>query len=189
MAEPPEEGSEPSNLPVRASDLANYLVCPRKAWLVRRGITLEQDSDVVALGKLIDETAYAREKRPATVWAHAPDGTLLSAKFDGLNLRDGIVREVKKSPSCEEAHVWQVRFYLWMLWLQGVRKRDGSAWSGLIQYPALRRQEAVALAPEHQAELERLVRAVRALDTSPIPPRLSKRSFCTRCAFEELCYA
>ena len=167
-----------------------HAVCPRKAWYSMRGLWMEQESEAVALGRLIDETSYARRKRPALIEAEAPDGTSLVAKLDGVDLRAGVLHETKKGRSEEAAHKLQVRFYLWVLKRAGVTRSDGRPLRGQLDYPALRRTEPVTLDPEHEAELEQTVAALTALarEEAP-PPRHPRRAFCRRCAFEALCYA
>ena len=166
-----------------------YLVCPRKAWLSLRGIWMEKESDAVALGRLLDQHSYDRSEKHLTIDAEAPDGTALVGKIDRANLRNGVLHETKKGRSCEEAHVWQVRFYLWLLLRNGVTRPDGSPFRGQLDYPLLRRTETVLLEPDQCTYLETTVAAVRELASQETPPtRLTKRSFCAKCAFDELCY-
>ena len=166
-----------------------YLVCPRKAWYSMRGLWMEQESEAVALGRLLDRTSYRRRKRPALITAEAPDGTSLVAKIDGADLRAGVLHETKKGRSCEDAHALQLRFYLWVLKLAGVTREDGRPLTGRLDYPALRRSEPVVLEPEHEIELAKVVRHLACLASQDAPPpRHPRRSFCRRCAFEDLCY-
>ncbi|WP_421828332.1 CRISPR-associated protein Cas4 [Larkinella sp.] len=166
-----------------------YRLCPRKAWLSMRGIWMEQENDTVELGRLLDEHSYDRSEKHLTVDAEAPDGTALVGKIDRANLKNGVLHETKKSRSCEDAHLWQVRFYLWLLARNGVTRSDGSPFLGQLDYPLLRRTESVTLEPEHIDMLAMTVAAIRELGTTEMPPaRLSKRTFCAKCAFEELCY-
>jgi CRISPR-associated exonuclease Cas4 len=150
---------------------------------------MEQESDTVALGRLLDGHSYDRSEKHLTVDAEAPDGTALVGKIDRANLRNGVLHETKKSRSCEDAHLWQVRFYLWLLVRNGVTRSDGSPFRGQLDYPLLRRTESVTLEPEHMEELAMTVTSLRELVTTETPPaRLGKRAFCARCAYEELCY-
>lgn len=166
-----------------------HAVCARKAWYVLRGLALEHESDDVALGRLLDATAYPRRQRPALVEATAPDGTPLVAKIDGVRLREGVLHEVKKGRAEEAAHCLQLRFYLWVLRLAGVARADGAPLTGRLDYPALRRTEPVELRPEDEVELAGHVAALARLADEPAPPpRFPRRSFCRRCAFEALCY-
>ena len=166
-----------------------HAVCPRKAWYSMRGLWMEQESEAVALGRLLDRTSYRRRKRPALITAEAPDGTPLVAKIDGADLRAGVLHETKKGRSCEDAHVLQLRFYLWVLRLGGVTGPGGRPLTGQLDYPALRRTEPVTIDAQHEAELAEAVAALAALAEEPTPPeRHPRRSFCRRCAFEDLCY-
>ena len=86
---------------------------------------MEQESDTVALGRLLDESSYSRNDKQIHIEAEAPDGTHLVGKIDRANLKQGVLHETKKGRSCEEAHKWQVRFYLWLLFRNGVVRADG----------------------------------------------------------------
>ena len=166
-----------------------YLICPRKAWLSANGLWMEQESDAVALGRLLDESSYQRSDKHITLHAETADAIPLVGKIDRANLREGVLHETKKGRACEEAHVWQVRFYLWLLLLNGVRRADGGAFTGQIDYPALRRTENVELAAEHAQQLAAWTGELqRVLQRPTPPPRIAQRKFCRKCAFEELCY-
>ncbi len=166
-----------------------YLICQRKAWLSMHGLWMEQESESVAVGRIIDHNSYARNKKGMMLTAEAPDGSCLVGQIDWANLREGVLHEVKKGRSCEDAHVWQLRFYLWLLKRCGVVRVNGSAMRGQIDYPKLRRTEPVTLMPEHESRLAEIVTALRTLaGQEKPPPRIERRAFCRRCAFEELCY-
>lgn len=177
------------NLRIGGMLVGYYAVCPRKAWLSVRGIWMEQESEAVALGRLLDQSSYDRSEKHLTVDAEAPDGTTLVGKIDRANLRYGVLHETKKGRSCEEAHLWQIRFYLWLLLRNGVTQADGTPLRGQLDYPLLRRSQTVILEPEHVTYLTATVTAVRELSAQETPPaRLTKRNFCAKCAYEELCY-
>lgn len=192
---PPSNSESPSSHQLRSTFrvggmlVGYYLVCPRKAWLSMRGLWMEQESTVVALGRQIGDSSYRREEKEIMLTAEAPCGTPLVGKIDWANLDEGVLHETKKSRAMEEAHRWQLRFYLWLLRLNGVTRPDGTAFLGELNYPRKRRTEPVELTDDHETELEGIVAALRTLSEEPHPPsRLESRSFCKRCAFEELCY-
>jgi CRISPR-associated exonuclease Cas4 len=162
-----------------------HRICKRKAWYKMHGLEMEQESEAVALGRLLDETAYNRQQKHLTVRAVAPDGTSLVGKIDWANLQEGILHETKKGRAMEDAHRWQVRFYLWLLKQAG----HGSALTGSINYPALKQTETVTLEPEHEQTLQDIVTGLKELHEQSGPPeRLDSRRLCKKCAFEELCY-
>jgi CRISPR-associated exonuclease Cas4 len=163
--------------------ISYFVRCKRQAWLKRNGLEMEQESDTVALGRLIDETSYARQPKDFMLEAEFK-GISLVAKLDGANLREGILYETKKSPSAEESHLWQLRFYLWVLKLAGK-----SEWKGVLQYPKRKQIVEVQLLPEHEMRLGEMVEALVALfKAEEPPPRIAQRKFCAKCAFEEFCY-
>lgn len=175
--------------PIGGMLIGYYLICPRKAWLSANGLWMEQESETVALGKLLDESSYARSDKNVMLHAETSDGISLVGKLDRANLHEGVLHETKKGKSCEEAHIWQVRFYLWLLKRNGVARADGSSFTGQIDYPALRRTEAVRLEETHEDQLaEWATELHRVLQRPTPPPRIAQRNFCRKCAFEELCY-
>lgn len=166
-----------------------YAICPRKAWLSMRGLWMEQESEAVAIGRLVGQTSYQRERKEVDLAAVAPDGTGLVARIDWADLREGVLHETKKSRAVEDAHRWQLKFYLWLLKLSGVTCEDGRPYSGVLDYPALKRTERVELTTEDERWLTDVVVALRRLASQlKPPPRITKRAFCRKCAFEELCY-
>ena len=40
-----------------------YFVCKRKLWYFLNQINMEQNSELVSIGKILDETSYKREKK------------------------------------------------------------------------------------------------------------------------------
>ena len=89
--------------------LVNYFVlCRRKAWLAVHGLWMEQESEAVALGRLLDETTYADELQHVNVEVEDPEGLRLAGRIDWAELRDGVLHETKRSPSGLEAHRWQL---------------------------------------------------------------------------------
>jgi CRISPR-associated exonuclease Cas4 len=165
-----------------------YVLCPRKAWLSMQGLWMEQESTTVALGRQIDQNSYKRRQR-VTLTAEAPDGTALIGKIDGTDLEAGVLHETKKSRKAEDAHRWQLRFYLWLLQLNGVTRPSGEPFKGELSYPRQRRTECVVLTSAHTERLQTIVEQLAALaEANTPPPRHESRSFCRTCAFEALCY-
>jgi CRISPR-associated exonuclease Cas4 len=178
-----------SELRVGGMLIGYHALCPRKAWQSLRGLWMEQESDAVAIGRLIGQTSYGRERKELDLTASAPDGTTLVARIDWADLREGVLHETKKGRSTEDAHRWQLKFYLWLLKLCGVTRADGAPFTGMLNYPALKRTEAVELTTDDEARLAGMVAELRRLADEPRPPpRITRRKFCRVCAFEELCY-
>ena len=152
-----------------------YFICHRKLWLFSHGVQMEQTSDTVLLGKLIDESSYERKDKGIDI-----DGTIV---IDWIDEKQGVLHEVKKSDSMEDAHKFQVLYYLWYLKQKGV-----SGLRGEIDYPKLKQRVDVVLTPEAEAKLEEITKKIEAvMKQNQVPDRINK-SFCKTCSYYELCW-
>ncbi|HRD82773.1 MAG TPA: Dna2/Cas4 domain-containing protein, partial [Saprospiraceae bacterium] len=88
-----------------ASHITYYHLCHRKLWMHHKGLRQEDNSQAVGEGKLIGKESYTRR---ATRWRELDLGFLKIDHFDAVAR---VVREVKKSPKLERAHVAQVQYY------------------------------------------------------------------------------
>jgi CRISPR-associated exonuclease Cas4 len=155
----------------------NYsLVCSRKLWLFSKDLEMEHTSEYVELGKLIHESSFAREEKEILIDR---------IKID-FSARQGVINEIKKSDAVEEAHIFQLLYYLYYL-----KHHKGLAdIQGRIHYPKLRQTLDVELTPEREAELERILEKIKEiLASEQPPPRLEKLSFCKKCSYYDLCYS
>jgi CRISPR-associated exonuclease Cas4 len=152
-----------------------YLVCPRKLWFFSQNITMEQTSELVELGRLVHESSYPRERKEIQIERIVID----------FSSRDGIIHEIKKGRSLEEAHRFQLLYYLYYLKQKGI-----TAIKGEIDYPKLKKKETVELTPETERQLEEILQKIEdVLAEEQPPPRIEKLSICKKCSYYELCYA
>ncbi len=153
-----------------------YFVCKRKLWLFANQIEMEQESDLVAQGKLIGETTYPEKRHELAI-----DGVMV---IDFADLQSGVIHEIKKSDKMEEAHLWQVKFYLWYLKTKGL---DGL--TGELDYPKLKRRVTVTLSEDDVQHLQTIMAEVEQIEQLPTPPPKLDKRFCKNCAYFELCWA
>lgn len=171
-----------------------YFICHRKLWLFSHGVQMEQTSDTVLLGKLIDEASYERKDKSIDI-----DGNIV---IDWIDDKNGVLHEVKKSDSMEDAHRWQVLYYLWYLkqkgvpvqgvLQQGISQDEGRLGQvglrGEIDYPKLKQKVDVVLTPEAGAKLEEIMETIGGvMKQDQTPDRINKR-FCKTCSYFELCW-
>lgn len=151
-----------------------YHVCERKLWLFHHGISMEHKSDLVALGRLLHEESYARNQKEIPF--------LENIKIDRITA-DGVIHEIKKSNKLENAHVWQLKYYLFVLKEQGV-------WplSGVLEYPKLRTRLAVDLSSEDEVKIEEMLTRIAAVICNATPPCAHKMKICRKCAYFEYCF-
>lgn len=150
-----------------------YFVCQRKLWYFSHQMDMEQHSDLVGMGKLIDETSYTREKK------HIMIDETINVDF----LKDWhIVHEVKKSKHMEEASVWQLKYYMMVLREKGLDIEEG-----ILDYPMLRRRVKVQLTAEDVRLLEEAMQEIGRIISEPVPPLFQKKGICKNCSYFELC--
>jgi CRISPR-associated exonuclease Cas4 len=65
------------SLKITATEVAYYIIYKRKLWLFSKGVNYENQSELVALGKLLDEISYKRNKKNVQPW----EGLLLNWIF------------------------------------------------------------------------------------------------------------
>ena len=159
--------------------LNDYHICHRKLWLFAKGINMEQTSDTVYEGKMIGETTYPQ--RPGRY----QEVDLGIAKIDFYDPKAKVVHEIKKSDKMEEAHRWQVKYYIYLLQQTGITEV-----TGILEYPKLRKTEKVYLESGDIEELESALGKISNIISSDIcPPRLTKKTLCRSCSYFEFCYA
>ncbi|MBI1183330.1 CRISPR-associated protein Cas4 [bacterium] len=162
---------------VTPSLFSMYQICKREAWLHANGINMEQTSETVAEGKLISETTY---KQRAAKYTELDLGV---AKIDFYDAKNKVVHEVKKSNKMEHAHIWQTKYYLYLLKKMGI-----DAATGLIEYPKLRTTERVELTNEDEAYIEKAVAAAETLINQKTCPERIEKKFCKSCSYFEFCW-
>lgn len=151
-----------------------YFVCKRKLWYYSNNVNMEHTSDLVGMGKLIDETSYEREKKSILI------DEMINIDF----LKDWkIIHEVKKSNKLDEPGKWQLKYYIWVLRNKGVDIEKG-----IIDYPKLRRREEVLLTEAEEEELLIVLDKIEDVIKQSLPPKVINRGICKKCAYYELCY-
>lgn len=94
------------------------------------------------------------------------------------------MHEIKKSDKHEEAHEWQVKYYLYVLEQNGI---VGA--TGLLEYPRLHKTTEVLLTtPDREAIGEMLVKIGKIIQQANCPSRISKPR-CKNCSYFDFCYA
>src|SRR5699024_2654794 len=163
-----------------------YRVCPRECWLHANGINMEHTSDLVKDGKLNEEESYQqRSERYTQIELSAEyESTTLVGKIDFFDTRDRVVHETKRSNKVEQAHIWQVKFYLWLLKLNNIEVEKG-----ILEYPKLREKEEVFLDEEDIAYLKKTIQEIEAVVYDKNCPTIIQTRICRSCSYHDFCYA
>jgi len=161
-----------------------YRLCKRKLWLFVNNIQLEQTSDLVTDGKIVEEESYQqRSERYSQIELSAEyEGLNLVGKIDFYDTRDKIIHETKRSNKVEQAHIWQVKFYLWLLELNDIETEKG-----ILEYPRLREREEVYLDEDDIVYLKKTILEIETVNDEACPPVINAR-ICKSCSYYEFCY-
>lgn len=165
----------------------NYFrLCHRKLWLFANNIQMELTSDLVADGKVVEEESYLQrsEKYSQIELSYDYKGVSLTGKIDFFDTKNKVVHETKRSNKVEQAHIWQVKFYLWLLELNGIETEKG-----IIEYPKLREREEVYLDEEDKDYLKKTIENIKTLVNQTECPPVLNTKICKSCSYYDFCYA
>lgn len=151
-----------------------YFICRRKLWYFCNEITMEQNSELVSIGKVLDETSYKREKK----------SILIDNQINIDFIQNGaVLHEVKKTKAIEESGEWQIKYYMYYLEERGVKEIEAK-----VDYPLLKQTKEVFLTQEDREILKEAVKDIeQIMDKESIPKKLNEK-ICKKCAYYDLCY-
>ncbi|MCF6191898.1 MAG: CRISPR-associated protein Cas4 [Candidatus Hydrothermae bacterium] len=171
-----ERDLAPEDLAITGTQVAYWMICHRKLWLFSHNLNMEVFSDFVEMGRLLSQERFRKEpKREVAV------GRI---KLDFLRVGDEVVvHEVKHSRALEEAHVWQVKYYLYALQKLGV-----PAHRGVIHYPRHMRTLEVTFSSEDRKQIQEALEGIRMILEQEHPPEVERKPFCRTCAYYLFCF-
>lgn len=158
---------------ITGTQIAYYTICHRKLWFFSKNISMEHTSGLVEIGKIIHESSYLRKKKEIN---------LEGIKVDIIEAKKGIIHEIKKSKKLEDAHIWQLKYYLYYF------KKLGIELIGIIDYPKIRRREKLILSEEDIIAIENILKDINNLVKYDIAPPPINKPYCKKCSYYEFCY-
>ncbi len=151
-----------------------YFVCKKKLWYFANQIQMEQNSELVEIGKIIDETSYENQEK------HILIDNAINIDF----IKNGaILHEVKKTKSIEEASIWQVKYYMYYLEQKGVENVKAK-----IDFPLIKETKDIVLNNEDRQALQNVIENIKKIINSNIPIDVIQNKKCKKCAYYDLCY-
>lgn len=138
---------------------------------------MEHNSDLVGEGKLIHETTY--QQRSDRYKEVAIDGI----KIDYYDSKNKVIHEIKKSDKKEEAHTWQLKYYIYVLEQNGI---EGV--TGILEFPKLRKTEEVLLTDIDRERITVYVKEIYSVINSDKCPAKLNKSKCRNCSYYEFCW-
>ena len=135
---------------------------------------MEQNSELVEIGKILDETSYIREDKSILI-----DNTINIDFIKG----ECILHEIKKTKAIEEAGIWQVKYYMYYLQKRGVKNITAK-----IDFPLLKETKEIFLEDSDIKELDKTVRNIENILMEDKPPEIIEKKICKKCSYYDLCY-
>ena len=160
---------------ITGTHIEYYHFCKRQLWLFMHQINMEQESDIVKMGKLIHENSYDRKVKEIKIGENIV--------LDHLDVKEKIIHEVKKSNKMENAHQWQLKYYLYCLREHGIED-----FKGQLNYPKLKKVTDIELTNDDIGKIEEVIRDIQKIYADKIPKE-SKKKACLKCAYYEYCFS
>ena len=155
-----------------------YQVCKRKLWLFANGIQMEHTSDLVYEGKFIHEDSYAQRS------SKYEEVELDGIKVDYYDTKNRIIHEIKKSNKIEEAHEWQLKYYIYIFEKNGI-----AGVTGILEYPTLRKTQQIELTDIDREEILATEDKIKKIINLETCPEEKKRGICKNCSYYDFCFS
>ena len=151
-----------------------YFICERRLWYFSNQINMEQNSELVQIGKIIDEATYKREKKGVLI-----DNTI---NIDFIN-NGAVLHEVKKTKSIEEAGIWQLKYYMYYLEQKGIKNIKAE-----IDFLLIRETKKVILEDDDRNILNNVVKNIENIVKQDKLSKTIDSKICKKCSYFDLCY-
>ena len=153
-----------------------YFHCKRQCYLHGNRLNLEDNSEVVKIGKAIHEGKSEEYKNTEIA--------IDNIKLDKLSTE--YLTEVKKSDADVEAAKWQLLFYLKILKNKGIYRK------GKLEFIEKNKIDKkilyVELDEDIEQKLNEYVKEIEKLIETDIIPKTLNKSKCKKCSYYEYCY-
>ena len=169
--------ASPFTMTITGTHFNYYQLCHRKLWLFANGICMEQESELVQMGKLIHESTYPQ--RASRYEEVAIDGI----KVDYNDARNRVVHEIKKSNKVEQAHEWQLKYYMYVFEQHGIEGVQG-----ILEYPTMHKTRQVVLTDVDREDIRLMQNDIRRIMQLEECPPLQKKGICRNCSYFEFCH-
>lgn len=138
---------------------------------------MEHTSDLVEEGKLIHENSYPQRS------GKYEEIEMEGIKVDYYDVKSKTIHEIKKTDKIEEAHEWQLKYYI------SVFERNGiEGISGLLEYPLMRKTQVVILSDVDRDRIAEIEKDITVIVGSGDCPPLRRKGVCRNCSYFEFCH-
>ncbi len=153
-----------------------YFHCKRQCYLHGNRLNLEDNSELVQIGRVIHEVK-AQENESAEI-------AIDNIRLDRLTAE--YLTEIKKSDADVEAAKWQLYYYLKVL------KDKGLVRKGKLVFEEKNKTEKMVMVLElgiaEETELEQIILQIEELLSSETVPEAVEKTGCKKCSYYEYCF-
>ena len=149
-----------------------YIHCKRQCYMHYHKINLEDESELVKIGKAVHE-----EKNTEEI-------SIENIKLDKIG-KEYLV-EIKKSDADLEASEMQVLYYLFKLKEKGIIKKGKI--EVIEKNKSSRKIHEIILTEENEKKLEDVIERIKLLVKDDRIPPIEKSKKCKKCAYYPYCY-
>lgn len=155
-----------------------YTACKTELWYFANHISYNDEDENIKIGRLIHEESFKQQKKK-----NIQIDNSISIDYIKTNSGEVVIHEIKKSSRLEAPVRSQVLYYLWYL------KNKGIAASAMIIYPKeRRRKQALYLSKTEEENIKNSLTEINQIIRLDKPPTPSKKPYCRRCSYFELCW-
>lgn len=152
-----------------------YFHCKRQCYLAGNRFNLEDNSELVKIGKAMHETKLSGPKTEISIE---------NIKID--KIKGDYLIEYKKSNSDLNACKWQVYYYLYILKQKGIYKKGK-----LVCFEKTNKESKTLefdLSEDIENAIIKLQNDIEELISKEIPPSVMNKPMCKKCAYYFYCY-
>ena len=153
-----------------------YFHCKRQCYLHGNRLNLEDNSEIVQIGKALHEEKAGE--------AANTEIAIDNIRIDRLTSE--YLTEIKKSDADEEACKWQLLYYLKVLKEKGVVRKGKLEF--IEKNKAAKRTVILELTEVDERLLEKYMKEIEQLLAEPDVPVAVKKNHCKKCAYFEYCF-
>ena len=141
-----------------------------------RQLNPDQNNPFIEIGRILSENSFERAKKEVRIENMVID--LLKTSDENI-----IIGEIKKSSKFLKSAQMQLAYYLWRL------KKLGIIAVGQLLFPKEKKKILVTLTQDLEKELMDVERNIKSIISKELPPPPIKIKFCSKCGYNELCWA
>jgi CRISPR-associated exonuclease Cas4 len=159
---------------ISGNQILEYFKCKRQLSLSLMDLKFYNDSENVAIGKIIEESTY---KRRSNKFKNFDIGGNV---VDYIDFKNKIIYETKKSSKFLKFYQYQLKWYLYLI---------NDDFRGIIEVPTERKKFDIQLTNDDVELFKETIKEINYIKENKIIIKDKKnKNFCKKCSFYEYCW-